>query len=110
MFKKNALIALMIVVLLCSVNAVAAAPHWSYINTNNCQGNFKIFNGDGVMTMNWDFGKNTKQRISTEGWRRIYINPLGWGNPNTDIAFSYVPVNLDLYMKSNGGIGITNYC
>ena len=109
MFKKNALIVLMIVVLLCSVNAVSAA-HWSYITTNNCQGNFKIFNGNGVQTMNWNFGINNQQRISTDGWRRIYINPLGWGNPNTDIAFSYVPDNLNLYMKSNGGIGITNYC
>ncbi|MEN6293785.1 MAG: hypothetical protein ABFC34_08820 [Methanobacterium sp.] len=109
MFKKNALIALMIVVLLCSVNAVAAA-HYSYITTNNCQGNFKIFNGNGQQTMNWDFGKNTQQRIVTDGWRRIYINPLGWGNPNTDIAFNSVPVNLNLYMKSNGGIGISNWC
>lgn len=106
MFKKNALIVLMIVVLLCSVNAVAAA-HYSMIYTHNCQGNLKLFNGNGQQTMNWDFGTNHHQRIITDGWRRMYINPLGWFNPNTDMAWNYVPSVLGFYMRSDGGIGVS---
>ena len=98
----------MIVGILCSVNAVAAAPHYSMIYTNNCQGNLKLYNGNGQMTMNWDFDMNNKQKIVTDGWRRMYINPLGLFNPNTEIAYNFVPFTLNMYKKSNGGIGISN--
>lgn len=111
MFKKSALIVLMIVVLLCSVNAVAAYSHYSYITTNNCQGNFKIYNGNGVRTMNWNFGINTQQRIITDGWRKVVINPLGVLNSNTVFSWSSVPKYLNLYKKDwRGNIGISGWC
>ncbi|MDR2543954.1 MAG: hypothetical protein LBD03_00120 [Methanobrevibacter sp.] len=60
----------------------------------------------GDRTMNWDFSKNNEQRISTDGYRYVEINPLGWGNPWTYKSWEYVPDVIRMSKRSDGGIDI----
>ncbi|GAA5819024.1 MAG: protein A9507_10960 [Methanobrevibacter sp. CfCl-M3] len=105
MMKKISAISIILLLLGCSISVVSAG-HYSVIYTGPCEGNLKMYTWGGDQTMNWDFSKNNEQRIYTDGWRRVHINPLGWFNPETDASWEYVPDELRMYKKGDGGIGI----
>lgn len=80
--------------LLCSVSAVAA--HYSAITTGDCEGNARLYTANGAETMNWNFYPDDYRGIDTDGWRKLVVNPSGWGNPNAVASWDSVPTHVQL--------------
>jgi hypothetical protein len=103
MMKKISAISLILLLLGSSISAVSAGWHYSYITAYDCVGNARLYDAYGAETVNWDFGAGRSIRIETNGWRRLHVNPLGWGNPQSDAHWDEVPTSVSLSPGSDWG-------
>jgi hypothetical protein len=47
-------------------------------------GNARIYTSSGAETFNWNFYANDGVTVNTDGWRKLFVNPEGWGNPTSE--------------------------